>query len=253
MRFFLGAIAITALEKMPELTYLGHSAFSIACSKGTVLIDPFLDGNPKASIKAKDAKADVILVTHAHGDHLGDAISIAKRTGATIVGTFELANYCADKGAKVMDGHFGGTMALPMGRAKLFPAIHSSCTDDGVYLGQAASFVLEADGARMYHAGDTALFGDMRLIGEEFDLDVAMLPIGGHYTMGIEDAVRAVKMLRPVVVVPMHYSTFPPIDVDPQKFKRLVEKETRTECVVLKPGESLAVEGIGHQERREVA
>lgn len=228
---------------MPALTYLGHSAFSIACSKGTVLIDPFLEGNPKASIKADEVEADVILVTHAHGDHLGDAIAIAKRTGATIVGTFELANYCAEKGAKVMDGHFGGTVSLPMGEAKMFPAVHSSCTSEGVFLGQAASFVLEADGACIYHAGDTALFGDMRLIGEEFCLDVALLPIGGHYTMGIKDAVRAVKLLRPLTVVPMHYATFPPIDVDPLEFKKLVESETRTECAVLKPGESLEIEG----------
>jgi L-ascorbate metabolism protein UlaG (beta-lactamase superfamily) len=228
---------------MPTLTYLGHSAFSIVCSKGKVLIDPFLDGNPKAAIKAKEAKADIILVTHAHGDHLGDAISIAKRTGATIVGMFELANYCSERGAKVIDAHFGGTVELPMGRAKLFHAIHSSCTDDGVCLGDAASFVLEADDARIYHAGDTALFGDMRLIGEEFCLDVALLPIGGHYTMGIKDAVRAVKLLRPLTVIPMHYATYSHIDVDPLEFKRLVESETRTECEILKPGESLAIEG----------
>jgi L-ascorbate metabolism protein UlaG (beta-lactamase superfamily) len=228
---------------MPSLTYLGHSAFSIDCSKGTVLIDPFLDGNPKASIKASEAKAEVILVTHAHDDHLGDAIPISKRTGATIVGTFELANYCEEKGAKAIDGHFGGTVQLPMGQVKIFPAVHSSCTSDGIFLGQAASFVLEADGASIYHAGDTALFGDMRLIGEEFCLDVALLPIGGHYTMGIKDAVRATKLLRPLTVVPMHYGTFPPIDVDPFEFKRQVEKETRTECEVLRPGESLEVEG----------
>lgn len=236
---------------MPILTYLGHSAFSISCSKGTVLIDPFLEGNPRAAIRANEAKADVILVTHAHGDHLGDAISIANRTGATIVGTHELAKYCAGHGARVIDAHFGGTVRLPMGRAKLFSAVHSSCTEDGIYLGQAASFVLEADGARIYHAGDTALFGDMRLIGEEFDLDVALLPIGGHYTMGIDDAVRAVKLLTPVTVVPMHYSTFPPIEADPFEFKRKVEKGTRTECAVLEPGESLEVEGRGEGKESE--
>jgi L-ascorbate metabolism protein UlaG (beta-lactamase superfamily) len=233
---------------MPNLTYLGHSAFSVACSKGVVLIDPFLTGNPRAAISAKEAKADVILVTHAHGDHLGDAISIAKRTGATIVASFELANHCISQGAKAIDPHFGGTVDLPMGRVKLFPAVHSSSTDDGVFLGQAASFLLEVDGARIYHAGDTALFGDMRLIGEEFEIDVALLPIGGHYTMGIEDAVRAVKMLRPIIVVPMHYNTFPIIEVDPLEFKRLVERETRSECEILKPGDCLMVEGRGEGE-----
>ncbi|MDD1755489.1 MAG: metal-dependent hydrolase [Methanomassiliicoccales archaeon] len=234
---------------MPELTYLGHSAFSVACSKGVVLIDPFLTGNPKAAITAERAEADVILVTHAHGDHLGDAISIAKRTGACIVATFELANHCASQGAKVVDPHFGGTVRLPMGRVKLFPAVHSSSIDEGVNLGQAASFLLEADGARIYHAGDTALFGDMRLVGEA-GIDVALLPIGGHYTMDIEDAVKAVKLLRPVTVVPMHYNTFPLIEADPLEFKRLVERETRSECEILKPGERLTVEGREEGEER---
>jgi L-ascorbate metabolism protein UlaG (beta-lactamase superfamily) len=230
---------------MPKLTYLGHSAFSITCSRGVVLIDPFLTGNPRAAIPPQKAQADIILLTHAHGDHMGDAIPIAKRTGATIVATFELANHCAAQGAKAMDAHFGGTVQLPMGKVKLFPAVHSSCTDEGVFLGQAASFLLEADGAVIYHAGDTALFGDMRLIGEEAEIDVALLPIGGHYTMGVEDAVRAVKMLRPVVVVPMHYNTFPSIEADPLRFKRLVEEQTRSECEVLEPGQSLEVEGRG--------
>ena len=228
---------------MPTLTYLGHSAFSVACTRGTVLIDPFLEGNPRASIKAKEAEADVILVTHGHGDHLGDSISIAKRTGATIVASFELAEYCAKQGAKVIDAHVGGTAHLPLGEAKLFNAVHSSSTDDGAYLGQPVSFVLQADGANIYHAGDTALFGDMGLIGDEFCLDVALLPIGGHYTMGVKDAVRAVKLLRPVLVVPMHYATFPHIHADPLEFKRLVERETRTECEVLRPGQSLEVLG----------
>jgi len=234
---------------MPELTYLGHSAFSVACSKGIVLIDPFLTGNPRAAITAERAEADVILVTHAHGDHLGDAIPIAKRTGARIVATFELANHCASQGAKIADPHFGGTVRLPMGRVKLFPAVHSSSIDEGLCQGQAASFLLEADGARIYHAGDTALFGDMRLVGEE-GIDVALLPIGGHYTMDIEDAVKAVKLLRPVTVVPMHYNTFPLIEADPLEFKRLVERETRSECEILKPGESLTVEGREEGEER---
>lgn len=227
---------------MPSITYLGHSAFIVTSSKGKVLIDPFLEGNPKAAIDPKKVAADVILVTHAHGDHLGDAVSIAKRTGAVIVGTYELAQYCAGLGARVIDPHFGGVVRLPMGSVKVFPALHSSSTEDGTYLGQAASFVLSVDSRNIYHAGDTALFGDMALIGEEFDLDVALLPIGGHYTMGIDDAVRAVKLLTPWTVVPMHYGTFECIRADPREFKEKVERGTSAKCVVLKPGESLEVE-----------
>lgn len=224
-----------------HVRYLGHSAFEVSTSKGFVLIDPFLEGNPKAAARPEELDADVILVTHAHGDHLGDAIAIAKRTGAVIVGTFELANYCADYGARVMDPHFGGTVELPMGSAKLFPAMHSSSVDGGPFLGLAASFVLSLEGRHIYHAGDTALFGDMSLIGDEFDLDLACLPIGGHYTMGIDDAVRAVKLLRPRRVVPMHYGTFGPIEVDPQAFKEKVEASTMCECAILRPGDRLDI------------
>jgi len=226
---------------MLKLRYLGHSAFSISTSKGDVLIDPFLEGNPQAAIKAKEVRADIILVTHAHGDHLGDAIGIAKRTGATIVGTYELAQYCAGQGAKTIDAHFGGVIELPMGRVKLFPAMHSSSADDGTCLGQAASFVLSIEDNSIYHAGDTALFSDMSLIQEEYALDVAMLPIGGHYTMGIDDAVRAVKLLKPRTVVPMHYGTFPVIAADPVEFKRKVEAVTSSRCKVLHPGDSMEI------------
>jgi L-ascorbate metabolism protein UlaG (beta-lactamase superfamily) len=222
-----------------RLKFLGHAAFSVSATEGTVLIDPFLSDNPCAAARPEEVEAEVILVTHGHGDHLGDAVPISKRTCAPIVATFELANYCADQGAKVIDAHFGGVVKLPMGSVKLFPAMHSSSIDCGPFLGQAASFVLSCEGKHIYHAGDTALFGDMALISEEFQLDVACLPIGGHYTMGIDDAVRATKLLRPRKVVPMHYGTFEVIDADPLEFKEKVERATATECVILEPGGSL--------------
>lgn len=222
--------------------YLGHSGFEVSTSRGTVLIDPFLEGNPKAAARWEELEADIILVTHAHGDHLGDAVPIAKRTGATIVAPFELANYCYDQGAKAIDAHFGGTVKLPVGQVKLFPAVHSSSVDGGPFMGQAASFVISADGKHLFHAGDTALFGDMALVAEEFALDLAMLPIGDHYTMGVDDAVRAVKLLRPRLVVPMHYGTFPVIGADPLLFKSKVERATKTKCHPLRPGESLSID-----------
>lgn len=175
--------------------YLGHSAFQLIGSKGIILIDPYLRGNPKASTSPEKIKADVILVTHAHGDHLGDAVEIAKKNDAVIVATFEVATYCENKGAKVLDGHFGGVITTDVCRVKLFPAVHSSSISNRS-VGTPSSFVIEIDSKFLYHAGDTALFGDMSLIGEEFALDVAMLPIGGHYTMGIDNAVRAQKRLK---------------------------------------------------------
>jgi L-ascorbate metabolism protein UlaG (beta-lactamase superfamily) len=225
---------------MVKVRYLGHSAFQLFGSKGTILIDPYLRGNPKASTTPEKTEADVILVTHAHGDHLGDAIEIAKRNDAAIVATFELASYCESKGAKVFDGHFGGVISTDVCRVKLFPAVHSSSISNRL-VSMPSSFVIEVDSKYFYHAGDTALFGDMSLIGEEFDLDVAMLPIGGCYTMGIDDAVRAQKMLKAKVVIPMHYNTHDLILADPGEFKDKIEKSGPGKCAILAPGQDFEV------------
>lgn len=234
---------ITTIDKarrMVKVRYLGHSAFQLFGSKGTVLIDPYLKGNPKASTTPEEVEADVILVTHAHGDHLGDAVEIAKKNDAVIIATFELANYCESKGAKVLDGHFGGVITTNACKVKLFPAVHSSSISNRL-VSMPSSFVVEIDSRHLYHAGDTALFGDMSLIGEEYELDVAMLPIGGHYTMGIDDAVRAQKRLKAKVVVPMHYNTHDLILVDPKEFKAKIEKSGPGKCAILLPGQDFEI------------
>jgi L-ascorbate metabolism protein UlaG (beta-lactamase superfamily) len=225
---------------MVKVRYLGHSAFQLFGSKGIVLIDPYLRGNPKASTNPEEIEADVVLVTHAHGDHLGDAVEIAKKNDAVIVATFELATYCENKGAKVLDGHFGGVITTDVCKVKLFPAVHSSSISNRL-VGMPSSFVIEIDSKCIYHAGDTALFSDMSLIGEEFDLDVAMLPIGGHYTMGIDDAVRAQRRLKAKVVVPMHYNTHDRILADPKEFKDKLERSGPGKCVILIPGQDFEV------------
>lgn len=221
---------------MVDIVYLGHSAFLLESSKGKILIDPFITGNPLASAP-KDLKPDLILVTHAHGDHLGDAIEISKKTRAPVHSTFEIANYASSKGAKSIDGHIGGTLVMPFCSVKIFPALHGSSVDGISSVGIACSFVISTDGKAIYHAGDTALFGDMKLIGEEFKIDMALLPIGGHYTMGIDDAVRATAMLNSKFVIPMHYNTFDPIRADPEEFRRKVESKTRAKCIILRPGD----------------
>jgi len=209
---------------MPRLTYLGHSAFLVEGSKGKVVIDPFLTGNPRAKAKKESIKVDAVLLTHGHGDHLGDSVEIAKASGATLVAPFELANYCGQKGATVHPMHIGGAHQFPFGRVKLTIAHHGSSAPDGTYTGNPCGFLLTMDGKTLYHSGDTGLFYDMKLIGEMTPITVACLPIGDNFTMGIDDAVKATELLRPQVVVPMHYKTFDVIDVDPQEFVRKVEQ-----------------------------
>jgi len=220
-----------------RVTYLGHSAFQVETHGKSILIDPYLEGNPRAAADPKKIDAHLILVTHAHGDHLGDAIAISKRTGAPIMAVYEVANYCEQQGARTIDGHIGGVNKLPFCEVKYFPAFHGSTTNDGVSLGMPCSYVLTVEGKHIYHAGDTSLFGDMSLIGDEFALDMALLPIGGHYTMGIDDAVRAQRRLRAKVVVPMHYSTWESINADPQEFDAKIASQGIGRCQVLRPGE----------------
>jgi len=217
------------------LTYYGHSCFGIKNGDARLVIDPFLTGNPQATIAAEQVEADYVLVSHAHGDHLGDAIAIAKRTGATIVANYEIATYCIKQGCQAHPLHIGGGWNFPFGRVKLTIAHHGSSFPDGSYGGNPAGFLVTIEGKTIYHACDTGLFYDMKLIGEE-RVDVAILPIGDNFTMGPGDALRAVKLIEPLYVIPIHYDTFDLIRQDPQAFAQKVQAETRTKCVVLKPG-----------------
>jgi L-ascorbate metabolism protein UlaG (beta-lactamase superfamily) len=208
---------------MAKLTYLSHSGWLLECGNHTIVIDPFLEGNPMAKVKPSDIKADFIIVTHAHGDHLGDSISIAKANNATIITNFEIANYCSAKGVNAHPLHIGGACEFPFGKVKLTIAWHGSAFPDGSYGGTPAGCLLMFEGKTIYHAGDTGLFMDMKLIGEMNDIDVALLPIGDNFTMGIDDAVKAVEFIKPKLVIPMHYKTFDMIDVDPQEFAQKVQ------------------------------
>jgi L-ascorbate metabolism protein UlaG (beta-lactamase superfamily) len=203
---------------MPRLTYLGHAAFLLEGKGGRVAIDPFLTGNPLAPVKPETIRVDHILLTHGHGDHLGDALQIAKANGALIIAPNELAIYCANQGAKTHAMHIGGAHAFPFGRVKLTIAHHGSMAPDGTYTGNPCGYLVNMDGRTLYHSGDTALFLDMKLIGEMNRIDLALLPIGDNFTMGIEDAVKAAEFLQARLYVPMHYKTFDLIDVDPDKF-----------------------------------
>ena len=223
-----------------ELTFVGHACFTIRGGGADLVIDPFLTGNPTASLGAGDVKADYVLVSHAHGDHLGDALAIAKRTGATVVANHEIATYAAGEGVAAHGMHIGGGFDFPFGRVKLTIAHHGSSFPDGRYGGNPCGFLLTIEGKTIYHACDTGLFYDMKLIGEE-GVDLAILPIGDNYTMGPKDALRAVRLIEPKAVVPVHFGTFDLIAQDPKAFAAAVERETSARPVVLAPGESLVL------------
>lgn len=225
-----------------KLTWFGHSAFMLDDGEYTVLLDPYISGNPVSEVDPKTLSPQTILLTHAHNDHVGDTVEIAKRSGATVIATFELANWVASQGVEnTIGGNHGGTIEFAGGSAKFTPAWHtSSYTDaDGnvVAPGLPAGFIIRFGGKTIYASGDTALFLDMQLIGEQHP-DIALLPIGDHFTMGPDDALRAVTLLRPGTVVPSHYNTFPPIKQDAEKFKQRVEAETASRVVVMQPGET---------------
>ena len=226
---------------MVKATYLGHACFSITDGESSVIIDPFLTGNPSASTSPDKINADAILLTHGHGDHFGDTVAIAKRTGALVIAPYELAIYCERKGLKSHPMHIGGMRQFPFGKVKLTPAWHGSAIigDTIEYTGSPCGFLLTMNGKTIYHSGDTGLFGDMELIGRLQKIDLALLPIGDNFVMGIDDAAEATRMIKPKKVVPMHYNTFDVIKADPEEFRKKVKMIC--ECVILKPGESVDV------------
>jgi L-ascorbate metabolism protein UlaG (beta-lactamase superfamily) len=209
-----------------KLRYFSHSAFQLTTSNGKkILIDPFLTGNPTAPVQAKDISADYIILTHAHGDHIGDSFEIAKRCNSTFICVNELAEYCKSKGFKAHNMHIGGGHNFEFGRVKFTIAHHGSLTPDNHYGGEPAGVIISAEGKNIYHTGDTGLFYDMKLIGEMNSIDYMLLPIGDNFTMGITDAAKAVEFVHPKTAIPMHYNTFPVIEADPNQFKKLTESK----------------------------
>lgn len=223
-----------------KFTWLGHSAFALEVDGHAVLIDPFLNGNPLAAAAPDDLAAEVILLSHGHGDHLGDTVSIAKRTGASVVTNFEISNWLKEQGVENVQGlNVGGQYDFGFMTIKTTPAIHSSSLPDGSNGGLSCGYVITTEnrGQRLYFAGDTALFSDMQLVGDE-RIDLAFLPIGDYFTMGPDDALKALNYVRPKFVVPMHYNTFPPIVQDASSWANRVSSETNAQPIILDPGGS---------------
>lgn len=225
-----------------RIIWHGHSTFEIEDSLITV-IDPFILGNPRADIKLDDLDPDVIVVTHGHADHMGDTVSIAKSTGCKVLAVNEIAKYLHSQEVDAIGANIGGTIEIDDVKYTFVPAAHSNGIDEAGFgwdAGSPAGIVMR-DNVTIYHAGDTAVFNDMSLIGELYRPKVAMLPIGGRFTMDIEAAVMAVKLIRPALVIPMHYNTFDVIKVDVGDFQRLVEDQTDTEVILLESGDSIDV------------
>jgi L-ascorbate metabolism protein UlaG (beta-lactamase superfamily) len=220
------------------LTYFSHAAWKIETTGTTILIDPFLDDNPTSPVKSKDVTTDYIIVTHAHGDHIGDSIPIAKANNATVISNFEIANWFGEQGVTAHPLHIGGAHNFPFGRVKLTQAFHGSSFPDGSYGGMPAGVLVTVEGKTVYQSGDTGLFSDMKLIAEMNPIDIAMIPIGDNFTMGLDDAVKAAEFLNPKMVIPMHYKTYDVIDVDPNQFVMRV-KQMGIEARVLDYGGSI--------------
>lgn len=224
-----------------KIKYIGHSAFMIEEGNIKALIDPFISGNPNSNISADELK-DIthIFVTHGHGDHLGDTVSIAKNNNAKVICNFEIGQYLSQKGLSVHTMHIGGRTSFEFGKVKMTPALHGSGINNGEHLicgGSPCGFVIELEGKKIYHAGDTGLTMDMKLLEDE-NVDLALIPIGGNYTMDIYDAVKAVDFIKPRLVVPMHYDTFPLIKADAKEFKDNVKN---TEVKIMSVGESIEI------------
>jgi L-ascorbate metabolism protein UlaG (beta-lactamase superfamily) len=223
-----------------RLRWLGHAALLVQGQEHTIVIDPFLSGNPAAACTVDDLKPNFILVSHGHADHLGDTIALAKRTNATVISNYEICGWLEKQGvANVHGQQHGGSHAFPFGKVKLTLAFHGSALPDGSYGGNPCGFLIYLkDGTKIYDAADTGLFGDMKLIGEE-GINLAILPIGDNFTMGPEDAVRAVKLLQPRKVMPIHYNTWPLIAQDTNAWAAKVREQTKATPVILKPGDWL--------------
>ncbi|MDQ0897310.1 metal-dependent hydrolase [Paenibacillus sp. V4I7] len=228
-----------------NIIFHGQSCVEIRLKEHTLIIDPFLNHNPLAVTKPEDIKADYILVTHGHADHLGDSLEIAKRNQATIIAPNDLGRYLSFQGAQSHGMGIGGEYEFPFGKVKMTLALHDSSynppgTKENIYTGMASGFLITAEGKTIYHAGDTGLFGDMQLLGKLNAIDLAFLPIGDNYTMGPRDAVIAAQFLQAKMVVPMHYNTFPLIKQDPKAFVDSLASEG-IKGVVIEPGQSLTI------------
>jgi L-ascorbate metabolism protein UlaG (beta-lactamase superfamily) len=219
-----------------EIRFLGHACFELSDGDTRVLIDPFLSGNPKAAVEAAELEPSAILLTHGHADHLGDTVDIAKRAGCPVVAIVELANEIGESGVEqVFDPNLGGTVKFDWGWVKLTPAWHTAVTPSGTPH-TPAGLIIGFGGKVIYHLGDTCLFSDLALTKRGDGVDIALVPIGGHYTMDRLDAVEAVRLIEPATVIPCHYDTFPPIETDAQAFKSDVESATSSKVEVLEPG-----------------
>ena len=222
-----------------KVTWYSHACILIQADGASLLVDPFLSANPLATVSPEEVSADFIFVSHGHGDHLGDTVQIAKRTGATVVSNFEIHNWLVSQGVEnVHPQHIGGGFNYPWGRVKLTIAHHGSALPDGSYGGNPCGFLFYILNKKIYHACDTGLFYDMKLIGEE-GIDLAILPIGDNFTMGPDDSLRAVKLIEPKGVIPIHYDTFEVIKQDPVEWKQRVEQETSARVYILEPGGSV--------------
>ena len=221
-----------------DVHFLGHACFTLSDGGDTtVLIDPFLTGNPKATIAADDVRATTILLTHGHADHFGDTIAIAKRTGSPVVAITELAGEVGEEGVDVFDPNLGGTVKFDWGSVKLVPAWHTSTTPKGT-VSTPAGLLINFQDTIVYHLGDTCLFSGLQLVGKRAPIDIALMCIGGHYTMDSTDAVDAASLVGAKTVIPCHYNTFPAIEADAQAFKSDVESSTSSNVVVLEPGDT---------------